>query len=64
MTNQRNDNQQKDVDITKGIKSAAGNLFHGAHNVLETAENAAMNSVDTTSNVLSNLTGNENETQK
>ncbi|RIW38474.1 hypothetical protein D3H55_02765 [Bacillus salacetis] len=57
-----NHKQQRD-SITDNIKDGAGAVFHAAHKGLEATEKIAMGTVDTTSNAVKNLTGNENETK-
>lgn len=54
-------NQQRDKDVRNRIKDAAGAAFHGAHQALETTEDAAMNAVDATANAINNLRGNESK---
>ncbi|MEH6907670.1 hypothetical protein [Neobacillus drentensis] len=49
--------------VSEGIKETAGAAFHVVHSALETTENVAMSAVDATSNAVSNLTGNANNTR-
>ncbi|MDX1807758.1 MAG: hypothetical protein R3267_12095 [Paenisporosarcina sp.] len=55
MTNKQNVNQQED-QMTKGIKDKAGATFHAVHNALEKTEFAAMNTVDKTAKAVNGLT--------
>ena len=55
MTNQQNIDQQGN-QIPKAIKDTAGAAFHAVHSALEKTEDAAMNTVDKTSNAVNGLT--------
>ena len=57
MTSKQNNNQQE-KQMTKGIKDKAGAAFHSVHKALEKTEFAAMNTVDKTANTVSGITGN------
>ncbi|RHW41962.1 hypothetical protein D1B31_04765 [Neobacillus notoginsengisoli] len=52
MTNQQQNNNQKENQVSKGIKDTAGAAFQVAHSALETTENTAMNVVDATTNAV------------
>lgn len=58
MTNQQNIDQQGNP-IPKAIKDTAGAAFHAVHNALEKTEDAAMNTVDKTSNAVNGLAKNK-----
>lgn len=58
MTNQQNVDQQGN-QIPKAIKDTAGAAFHAVHNALEKTEDAAMNTVDKTSNAVNGLAKNK-----
>ncbi|WP_066250456.1 hypothetical protein [Neobacillus drentensis] len=60
MSDQSKTNNQS---VSEGIKETAGAAFHAVHSALETTENIAMNTVDATSNAVTNLTGNANNTR-
>jgi hypothetical protein len=62
MTNQSgNNNEQNNKSVAEGIKETAGAAFHTVHSALETTENAAMNAVDATKNIVNDLTKNSND---
>ncbi|MDX1806997.1 MAG: hypothetical protein R3267_08220 [Paenisporosarcina sp.] len=58
MTNQQNIDPQGNP-IPKAIKDTAGAAFHAVHNALEKTEDAAMNTVDKTSNAVNGLAKNK-----
>jgi hypothetical protein len=60
LSDQTNNNKS----VSEGIKETAGAAFHAVHSALETTENVAMSAVDATSNAVTNLTGNANNTRE
>lgn len=59
MANQKsNKDPQNNEGVAESLKNTAGSAFETMHNALETTEKIAMNTVDATKNVVSNLTGN------